>query len=140
MVNSRVNKAGKRHVHISDDEGKTWTSAPDNNLIDPSCNGSIIRYTSKADGYDKDRLIFSNAKHTTDRVNLAIRISYDEGKTWSEGKIINPGSSAYSDLTILENGDIAVFYEAEGHRSNEVVVFTLDWLTDGRDKYTKPKK
>lgn len=62
MINARVNKSGMRYVHISGDEGKTWTSASEPELIDPGCNGSIIRYTSIEDGFDKNRLIFSNAK------------------------------------------------------------------------------
>lgn len=140
MINSRANKTGMRYVHISSDEGKTWVTRPEPTLIDPGCNGSIISYTRKADGYDKDRLIFANAKSVKGRVNLAVRISYDNGETWSEGKTIFPGGSAYSSLSVLDNGDLAVFYEKNGYKSNEVVVFTLDWLTGGKDSYTKPSK
>ena len=75
MINSRVNGAGQRHIHISDDKGKTWTSYADHQLPDPSCNGSIIRYSSKKAGADKDRLIFSNAASKNGRQNLALRIS-----------------------------------------------------------------
>ncbi len=140
MVNARVNgNTKKRYVHISSDKGKTWTSRPEPQLPDAACNGSIIRYSSKAAGDDKDRLIFSNA-NSTKRENLTVRISYDEGETWSAGKVIYPGSSAYSDLTKLDNGDIAVFFEKDGHKNNEVVVFDLDWLTDGKDKNVPTKK
>ncbi len=139
MINSRVNSSQKkRHVHISDDQGKTWQSHADAQLPDPSCNGSIIRYSSQKDGADKDRLIFSNANSTSGRKNLTVRISYDEGETWSDGKVIYPGGSAYSSLTVLKNGDIAVFFERDNYKSNEVVVFSLEWLTDGKDSI-KPK-
>jgi len=140
MINSRVNGAGKRYSHISSDQGKTWKSKAEPKLIDPSCNGSIIRYTLKSDGYDKNRLIFSNAASTKGRENLTVRISYDEGETWSEGKVIYAGTSAYSDLSVLKNGDLAVFFEKDGHKKNEVVVFSLEWMTDGEDKYSKPKR
>ncbi len=140
MVNSRVNGAKMRYSHISSDQGKTWKLKAETKLIDPSCNGSIIRYTSKADGFDKNRLIFSNAASTKGRENLTVRVSYDEGETWSDGKVIYAGSSAYSDLTVLENGDLAVFFEKDGHKKNEVVVFSLEWMTDGKDTYTKPKR
>lgn len=140
MVNARTNKTGMRYVHVSSDQGKTWESRPEPNLIDPGCNGSIIRYTSIKDGYKKNRLLFSNAKMEKERKNLTIRVSYDEGKTWTDGKTIYEGGSAYSSLTVLENGEIAVFFEQDGYKKNPFVSFSLKWLTDGKDKYRKPKK
>lgn len=140
MVNCRANGKGMRYVHTSTDEGKTWASRPEPTLIDPGCNGSIIRYTSIKDGYKKDRLLFSNAKMKKGRKNMTVRISYDEGKTWSEGKTIYPGGSAYSSLTVLKNGDIGLFFEKDGYSENTFVSFSLKWLTDGKDKYKKPSK
>ena len=102
MVNSRANGKEKRWVHLSTDQGLTWKSRPEPELIDPGCNGSIIRYTSTKNGYGKNRLLFSNAKMKQGRQNMTVRISYDEGLSWSEGKTIYPGSSAYSSMTILE--------------------------------------
>lgn len=140
MINARVNGAGMRYVHTSTDEGQTWTTNPAPKLKDPSCNGAIIRYTAVEDGDDKNRLLFSNANSYKDRINLTVRISYDEGKTWTEGKTIYDGPSAYSDLTILENGDIGVFFEQDNYTKNSFVSFSLDWLTDGKDSYKKPEK
>lgn len=140
MINARVNGAGMRYVHTSTDEGQTWTTNPVPDLKDPSCNGAIIRYTAVEDGDDKNRLLFSNANSDKDRNNLTVRISYDEGKTWTEGKTIYDGPSAYSDLTILENGDIGVFFEQDNYTKNSFVSFSLDWLTDGKDSYKKPEK
>ncbi|SIQ99184.1 sialidase family protein [Maribacter ulvicola] len=138
MINSRVNKSGMRYTHISSDEGKTWTSSPEPGLIDPGCNGSIIRYTSIEQGFKKNRLLFSNAKMVKGRENMTVRISYDEGKTWSEGKTIYTGGSAYSSLTVLENGDIGLFFEKDGYKENPFISFSLKWLTEGEDKWKKP--
>lgn len=137
MINSRVNGAGVRWVHVSDDRGQTWTSRGDRSLIDPGCNASIVRYTSVQDGYRKNRLLFSNANSFNGRRNLSVRISYDEGATWSEGKVIDPGPSAYSSLTICRDGSLGVLYEP-GHAEVRFVRFTLEDLTDGRDKLSKP--
>lgn len=134
MINSRVNRFGYRYVHTSLDEGKTWTSRVDSTLIDPGCNGSIVKYSSIADGSDKDRVIISNAADKKRRKNLTVRISYDNGKTWSHSRTIYEGGAAYSSLTVLKNGDIAVFYEKDDYKSNEVVIFSLEWLTKGEDK------
>ena len=134
MVNSRANKKGMRYVHISADEGQTWESRPEHELIDPGCNGSIIRYTSIEDGHSKNRLLFSNSKSKKGRVNMTVRISYDEGETWTGGKPIYSGSAAYSTLTILENGDIGLLFEKDYYTENLFVSFSLDWLTDGEDR------
>ncbi len=135
MINSRVQHAGHRHIHLSEDQGKTWTSQPDTTLIDPACNASIIRYTSMNQGHNKNRLLFCNANSKNGRENLTVRVSYDEGKTWSKGKSIYKGSSAYSSLTVLKNGNIGVFFEKDGYTENVFVSFSLKWLTDGKDKY-----
>lgn len=136
MINARVNGKGKRWVHRSSDDGKTWTSAPDDTLVDPGCNGSILRYTSKANGDDKDRLLFCNANSAKGRTNLTVRISYDEGKTWSAGKVIDPGPAAYSSLTICKDGTIGVLYEP-GYKAIRFARFTLEALTDEKDTLSK---
>lgn len=140
MINARVNKKGMRYVHVSKDEGKTWTTTASPELIDPGCNASIIRYTAIKDGYKKNRILFSNAKSEKGRTNMTVRISYDEGKTWSNGKTIYEGSSAYSSLTILKNGDIGLFFEKDEYTKNPFVRFSLDWLTDGKDTLKQPNK
>jgi len=138
MVNARTNGKKMRYVHISLDEGKTWTTKPEPDLIDPGCNASIVRYTSVKDGFEKNRLLFSNAKMEKSRKNMTVRISYDEGKTWSKGKTIYTGGSAYSSLTILKNGNIGLLFEKDGHKENPFLSFSLHWLTDGKDVYKKP--
>jgi BNR/Asp-box repeat. len=140
MINVRVNKAGMRYVHVSNDEGKTWDTSPAPELIDPACNASIIRYTSTEDGFKKNRLLFSNAKSADKRMNMTVHISYDEGKTWPESKTIYTGGSAYSSMTVLENGDIGLFFEKDDYTENAFVSFSLKWLTDGKDKWKKPSK
>lgn len=138
MVNSRVKAAGMRYVHTSADAGKTWTTRPEPALIDPACNASFIRYTNVADGYNKNRLLFSNAKSKDARRNMTVRVSYDEGATWTEGKTIYAGDAAYSSLTILDNGEIGLLFEKDDYRENVFVRFSLEWLMDGRDKYEPP--
>jgi sialidase-1 len=139
MINSRANGKGLRFVHVSSDHGLSWISKPEPELIDPGCNGSIIRYTSIHDGYEKNRLLFSNAKMKEGRKNLTVRVSYDEGQSWSEGKTIYKGSAAYSSLTVLENGRIGLIFEKDLYTENLFVSFSLEWLTDGEDLYLQPK-
>lgn len=134
MVNARVNdKKGSRYIHISRDEGKSWESFRSPELTDPGCNASIIRYSSVASGGEKDRILFANANSSSGRQNMTVRISYDEGQTWSAGKTIYSGLSAYSSLTVLANGDIGLFFEKDDYTKNVFVKFSLSWLTDGMD-------
>lgn len=129
MINSRVNELGLRYVHISDDEGKSWESQPDSTLLDPGCNASLIRYAYRKDREIRNCLLFSNLRSEEDRKNLNVSVSYDEGLSWTEGKVIYPGEAAYSSLTILENGEIGLFFEKDDYTENVFVSFTLDWLT-----------
>lgn len=137
MVNARVNGYGTRHVHVSEDGGRTWTGWRENQLVDPGCNGAIIRFTSVKDGYEKNRLLFSNANSAGGRTNLSVRISYDEGKTWSDGKVVDPGGSAYSDMTICPDGNIGILYEP-GYGEVRFTSITLEDLTDGKDQLSRP--
>ncbi len=135
VVNSRV-EPGKRVVHRSADGGRTWESVADWSLPDPQCNACIVQYTAKRDGYSKDRLVFCNAASVDGRKNLTARISYDGGKTWSAGKVIDSGPSAYSEITVLRDGSFGVLYEP-GHSEVRFVRFTLDALTGGSDKLSE---
>ncbi|MBK7980919.1 MAG: exo-alpha-sialidase [Ignavibacteriae bacterium] len=124
MVNSRVNNFGKRFIHISKDEGKTWQSYADSNLIDPGCNASLI--SAKYNGIDI--LLFSNVKSKDSRKNMSISVSYDNGKTWSLVKTIYAGSAAYSSMTVLKNGDIGLFFEKDDYTNNVFVKFPINFF------------
>ncbi|MBK8944801.1 MAG: exo-alpha-sialidase [Ignavibacteriae bacterium] len=126
VVNSRVNKLGYRYIHVSNDEGKTWKSNIDSTLIDPGCNASLINYKFG----ENNILLFSNAKSKNERNNMSISISYDEGKTWTLEKLIYSGSSAYSSMTILENGNVGLFFEKDDYTENVFVKLDINSILD----------
>ncbi len=139
MINSRLNGKGFRGVHRSDDNGKSWSYEMDTSQVDPGCNGAVLRYTSVKDGYKKNRLLLVHSNSPRGRKNLVVKISYDEGKTWSKGKVIDPGPAAYSDITICKDGTIGVLYEP-GYKAIRFTRFTLEDLTEGQDQLTIPYK
>src|SRR5690606_33929451 len=94
-------------------------SREDSSLIDPSCNAAIIRY----DNNGKNNLLFVNAASKHDRKNLMLRVSYDEGKSWSAGQTIFFGSAAYSDIVVLKNGDLGILFERNNYQENIFVRF-----------------
>jgi len=144
MINCRG--ALNRPVHTLAPGSTKWQTTALKRPVDPLCNASIIRYTSVKDGYAKNRLLFSNANSPRSRKNVSIFISYDEGKTWSEGKVIDANPSAYSSLTICADGSIGMLYEYGDKETRKLdqgmrfVKFTLEELTDGKDKLEKPYK
>jgi sialidase-1 len=84
----------------------------------------------------KDRLLFSNPASETERIKMTVRVSYDEGKTWPVGKLLNAGPSGYSCLTVLPDVKIGCLYERGDHSSIDKVTFarfSLAWVTDSAD-------
>jgi BNR repeat-like domain len=120
----------RRAVAWSDDGGLTWSDVTlDETLIEPICQGSALRYhVAGRDG--KSRVLFSNPA-STERVNMTVRVSYDECQTWSAGKTLNHGPSAYSDLAVAADGTILCLYERGKKGAYETITlarFGIDWL------------
>ena len=61
--------------------------------------------------------------------NEAIKLSFDDGVTWTKGKTIYEGKSAYSSLCILKNGNIGLFFEKNDYQECTFVSFSFDWLS-----------
>ena len=139
MMNMRAyDPSGHRAIATSTDGGETWTKAwRHEQLTEPTCQASFLRYSSVEDG-GKNRLLFSNPASMDDRINMTVRMSYDEGKTWPVARQLCSGSSAYSCLTVLPDGDICSLYEAgEDDAAINFARFTLDWLTMGKDSISE---
>ncbi|GAB3323731.1 sialidase family protein [Larkinella ripae] len=128
LMNSR-NQSGdvkNRLLSWSKTGGESWEPvrvAPD--LPDPVCQGSMIAYRPRR---GKAVLLFSNPNSQKSRENLTVRISPDEGQSWSAGQTIYGGSSAYSDLVIQQNGDIGLLYEKDKYTQIVYSRFSYDWL------------
>jgi sialidase-1 len=126
----------KRRAYAwSDDDGESFSNGGwDDNLPEPICQGSMIRYTDE-NTHDKNRVLFSNPA-STQRERMTIRLSYDECQTWNAGKVIHAGPSAYSDLCVADDMSILCLYERGEENAYETITlaqFDLEWLTDGSD-------
>ena len=100
-----------RKVSISDDGGITWNDIySDPALIEPVCQASLLRYSFTSSG--KSRLLFINPAHESKRMNLTLRLSYDEGMSWTVSKVLHEGPAAYADITKMRWGKIGCLYEA----------------------------
>lgn len=131
MMNSR-NQQGDvraRIVSVSSDGGTTWdTSYFDQTLIDPVNEGSILTI-GRRNG--KNILAFSNAADARRRDNLTLRISYDDGKTWSKNITVDRSPdgrkdfTAYSDLVKINDREVGILYERDGYK--QIVFSVIDW-------------
>jgi sialidase-1 len=54
---------------------------------------------------------------------MTVRISKDNGKTWPQKKLLYEGPSAYSNLAVLQNGNLVCLYEAGMEKPYEGIVF-----------------
>lgn len=107
-----------RKISLSEDGGMTWSNIySDRALIEPICQGSLLSHPRKR------ILYFTNPASEDSRENMTLRISYDEGKTWTVSKVLHHGPAAYSDITILPSGELGCFYEAGIDSPYEGIVF-----------------
>ena len=133
MMSIRNPKKGYRKISISKDGGETWGMPYlQKDLMDPACNGDIIRVPKK------NILLQSLPGSQTTRENVTVYASFDEGNTWTAKQQISHGFSAYSTLSVLPNGQIGMLVEEGKWDANlpgedgfiiDFVRFDLDWLT-----------
>lgn len=125
----------RRSIAVSGDGGLTWSAAShDTTLTEPICQASLLRY-SHENKQGRNRILFSNPADTK-RINMTVRLSYDECDTWPVGKQLWEGPSAYSCLTVLSDNTIGCLYEKGREHPYETIafaVFNLEWLTEGAD-------
>lgn len=126
MRNYEPNSLGYRWQAVSRDGGLTYEPAQVTTLIEPNnngCQGSILRYSINSAG--KANLLFSNPDHGSSRRNGSIKLSSNDGRSWSRTFKYVPDNdfySAYSDLAVLANKKVGVLFE-HGHNNGKGIYF-----------------
>ncbi len=115
-----------RHLRthaVSKDGGALWSSPVDvERLIEPVCQGSIIRLTWGRDS-KPGVLLFSNPANEKSRVNMTVRASFDDGASWPVSQILHSGPAAYSCLVRLSDNSLGCLFEAGEKAAYESIVF-----------------
>ena len=134
MLNMRSYRGNNRRmIAYSKDQGDTWSSPePDTTLIEPVCQASLLRLSgTRVDS--ETQLLFSNPA-SVKRERMTVRLSPDDGETWSIARLLHEGPSAYSCLTVLSNARIGCLYERGEKSPYEKITFaqfSVEWLTGG---------
>lgn len=118
-----------RIVAVSSNGGAQWdTTYFDHNLPDPVCEGTILTIGKHK---SQNILAFCNAANTKLRDNLTLRISFDDGKTWTRQYLVDKSMNgeadftAYSDIVKTGKNSIGVLYERDAYKT--IVYKTVNW-------------
>ncbi|WP_405735537.1 exo-alpha-sialidase [Streptomyces sp. NBC_01537] len=137
VINGRWGPGGTRYriTSTSTDGGLTWAAPAIDGAtgIFGAVDAGMLQYSSGS----VDRLLFSRPDSSV-RENMTVSISYDEGASFRYSRVVNPGTSYYSDLARLSDGTILLVYGRDGDVATyperiTVARFDLEWLTKGRD-------
>lgn len=102
-----------RSVALTQDLGQTWEEHPTSRtaLPESTCMASIIGAEVADHGHV---LFFSNPNSTTDRSNMTIKTSLDDGMTWEQNNqllLYENNGYGYSCLTMVDQDHVGILYE-----------------------------
>jgi sialidase-1 len=109
LMDCRQSAGAHRWLTTSTDSGKTWGAPRAGVNVSPvAC--AIERYAFPSSDQREGCILWTGPKGP-DRNNLVLRVSRDEAKTFPLEQLIAEGPAAYSDLTVLKDKTVGVFWE-----------------------------
>ncbi len=124
MINARNEaKTNQRVVYTTKDLGATWEEHETNcnTLQEPTCQGNLLAIDHPKHGRF---ILFSNpmagdlgSPKQGVRSRMTVRVSKDEGKTWSNGyEYDTRTTSGYSSMALIDDDTLGITYESgRGH-------------------------
>ncbi len=91
----------------------------DDELYGPTCQGSLDSFH---DG-EGHVILFLNPNHKHARENLTLQISRDDGKNWKKVHLVHEGYAGYSDILVMQDGQIGALYECGKIWSRDGIAF-----------------
>ena len=116
MLNVRNDHERFRAIAVTKDLGQTWQphSTSRNSLIEPNCNGSLLRFDHELDGTPQHVLLFANPHSQKGRTHHTVQASFDDGQTWPDSHhwLLDEGRGAgYPSLTRVDRDHVGIVYE-----------------------------
>lgn len=124
MLNMRDNRnrghksPNGRRICTTSDLGSTWEEHPTSRsaLTEPTCMASLYRHDySLGDGSQKSILLFANPNNYKKRIDMTLKVSFDDGATWPEDSRIlfdETKGMGYSSITSVDDNTIGILYES----------------------------
>lgn len=124
-LNARVNAHTRVTAYSKNGYCNFTALTPDGALTDPICFGSCAAYSKD----EVHAIVTASCDHPTDRKNVTVRLSLDDGKTWKYSKVIDPDCGGYVECGVdNESGDILVLYEENWGAKCHLAIFDLEYL------------
>ncbi len=104
-----------------------WTQyAPDCNLPDPQCFGSVAVYNDKEHPYT---IIFANCANESSRTCVTVRASNDDGRTYPISRLLDGERGGYVEVAVDNTAQlIYVLYEDKCGITDHLATFNYEWL------------
>jgi sialidase-1 len=116
MLNVRNDQERFRAVVVTKDLGQTWQphATSRNTLIEPNCNGSLLRFDEEREGKQRPLLLFANPYSQQGRTHHIVQVSFDDGATWPDSHhwLLDEGrGTGYPSLTRVDREHVGIVYE-----------------------------
>ncbi len=109
-------KGDPRRVFTHSSDGATGWSTPRfaPEIFEPVCHAAVVAdgralFFVNPDSRDSERPRLPDGKAV--RENLTLRVSRDDGATWGEARVLDPGPAGYSALATAGDGTLHLVYE-----------------------------
>lgn len=137
-----VRASGYNYYNYTSDDGETWHKPSQTRfttgISGNACDGEYMVWCSTLEG-NQWNIALQTLPNSSNRQNVSIALSTDEGATFGTPKTICPRGSAYSAAVVLPDGTLGVYYEENGvfgGYTMRFVRFSLDWASNGKYKFT----
>jgi sialidase-1 len=116
MLNIRNDHERYRAVVVTKDLGQSWQDHPTSRttLIEPNCNGSLLRFVRRNGQSDRPLLLFANPHSQQGRTHHTVQVSFDDGRSWPDSHhwLLDEGRGAgYPSMTQIDNDHVGIVYE-----------------------------
>ena len=126
VIDMRQNSGTHRWMSVSDDQGNTWSPPYAGNNVSPvAC--AVERFSAKIAPDQRERILWTGPKGP-ERRTLVMRVSYDQGKTFQNERVISDEPAAYSDLTVLADNTIGCLWERGDYKYITFTRFDLSFV------------
>ena len=126
LFDMRQNAVAHRWMAVSDDQGNTWSAPYAGNHVTPvAC--AMERLSSKDVPDQRERILWTGPRGP-ERRTLVLRVSYDQGQTFQNERLLSDDLAAYSDLSILADKTVGCLWERGDYKYITFTRFDLSFI------------